>query len=67
MGPEGLLIGLLGTLDLTGLFYNRSLTCLSVWVEHFYNSQGKLREMGPEGSLIELIRTLDFSKNVLSS
>jgi len=37
MGPEGLLIELFGTLDLTRMLYRHSLTCLSVCAELFYN------------------------------
>jgi hypothetical protein len=62
MGPEGPLIELCGTLDLTGMFYHHSLTCLSVCVERFYNSRGKQKEMWPEGLLIELFGTLDLTR-----
>jgi hypothetical protein len=60
MGPERPLIELFGTLDLTGLFYHCSLTCLSVCVLCIHISRGKQKEKKVNGLLIELFVTLHF-------
>jgi hypothetical protein len=62
MGPEGLLIELFGTLDLTGLFYHCSLTRLSVCVVCIHISCGKQKEKKVNGLLIELFGTLDLTR-----